>query len=399
MIGRRSPQTVNRRLFGTAHATRSLGWSVVDLLLGWHLHVRLGLTGTQTGWLLFSFFLVGGTATLLAGIALSRCHAGGSLVTRVQLPAAMATAALLSIQFSTGNLIGAVVAGLAFRLTYAVQDVAQNMLASLLPANVADAGRYARLRVILSAMSRCIVVGGFALEPPVGMTVTLLPIGVGMIASAFALRRLVFPFRPEVSLASTRLDRGMPVGLLKLLLAWTIAASLLPTLNRLLIFSPAMNGLDRSGAWLLGGFCFGSVIGPILRDYVKRPILIAMVAASGLVMILPIPFPGGAACTIAGAIVHGMAVSMIGVHLWTATSRIAMDEARRGCSSDGVVFGSVILTIHLASATGMLVLGPLIGGFEAGRPGFALTALALTLAGAVLVIAIGVIERRAPVAA
>lgn len=399
MTGSRPPQASNRRLFGAAHAARSLGWSVVDLLLAWHLHARMGLTGMQTGWLLFGFLLLGGTATFLVGLAFSRYRARGALVVRVQLPATIATAVLLSIQFSTASILIAVCAGLAFRLAYAVQDVAQNMLASLLPTDAVDAFRYARLRVILSAVTRCIVVSGFALALPISMTVMLVPVGFAMVVSAISLRKLVFPARPDVAPAPWRVDDIMPLGLPILLVAWVIAASLLPTLNRLLIFAPAIDGLNRSGAWLLGGFCLGSVIGPLLRDYVERSALMTMIAVSGLLMILPIPFLSSASWPVAGAIVHGMAVSIIGVQLWTATSRIAMDDTRRDRSSDGVVFGSVILTIHLASAAGMLVLGPLIEGFEAGRPGIAFAALALTFAGALLITAIGVSERRAPAAA
>ena len=109
----------------------------------------MGLTGTQTGWLLSVFFVLGGVATFLAGLALSRCRAGGAFVIRVQLPAAIATAGLLITQFSTASVPIVIVAGIGFRLTYAVQDVAQNMLAWLLPSDLADAGRYAQLRVIV----------------------------------------------------------------------------------------------------------------------------------------------------------------------------------------------------------------------------------------------------------
>lgn len=286
MPDRRSHRLFNRVRFGAAHGARSLGWSAVDMLLAWHLHVRVGLTGVHTGWLTFAFLVLGGVATFLVGFALSRLRAAGPMVVRVQLFATIATAVLLWAQFAVQDAAAAIVAGMGFRLAYAVQDVAQNMLASLLPEDEADAGDYARLRVTLSAITRCLIVTGFALTTRAGMTMLLALIGMAMVASATGLRGAVFPPRP---LAEPAASRTIPPGLPALLLQWLVVMTLLPTMSRLLVFTPVVAEQPRSGAWLLGAYCIGLVIGPLLRDTIGRPLTLALVIASGA-MILPPPF-------------------------------------------------------------------------------------------------------------
>ncbi len=374
---------------------RSLGWSFVDLLLAWHLHATVGLSGQQTGGLLFAFLALAGGATFVAGLTFSRRRATGKSIVQVQLLATIASAALLWVQFSVVDVSVVVASGAAFRIAYAIQDVAQNMLASLLPADDVEVRRYARARVTLAAVARCAVIGGYALVMPDTLPILLAGIGSAMIASAFALRGVVFPERHAVCRAEPDALPAWPAGLPVLLATWAIAAMLLPTLNRLLIFAPSIGGLPRSGAWLLGGFCVGAIVGPMVRRPVSGSFMLVMIVASGLILIAPLP--GG--LRVAGAVGHGIAISIVGVRLWAATSRMAIEDARRGRSSDGIIFGSVILTIHLASAAGMLMLGPLIEGFETGSSESGILALMLTIAGALLIALVGITERTAPAAA
>ncbi|MBJ6120876.1 hypothetical protein [Sphingomonas mollis] len=399
MTAHRSTQACNRYRFGAAHGSRSLVWSIVDLLLAWHFHIDLGLTGPETGWVLFALLMLGGAVTFIAGLTLSRLAATGQLVVKVQLPAAIAAATLLPLQFYFHEALTVISAGVAFRIAYAVQDVAQNMLASLLPVNEADARGYARLRVTLSAFARCCVVSGFAIALGTGMTVLLIFSSVVVIISAISLRKLEFPSRASRPQLPGQDYGTIPTRLPRLLISWAIAAAFLPTFNRLFIFSPAVAGAPRSGAWILAGFCFGSVFGPMIPNAISPPILVTMVVSSGSMMLLPMPVAIEGSADMAGAVVHGVALSLIGVRLWAAASGIAMAEAQGGRSRDGIVFGSVILTIHLASAVGMLVLGPLIEGFEAGRVGTTLTALTFTVLGALLLSAITPNGRTAIVAA
>ncbi|MDJ0277154.1 hypothetical protein QLH51_10150 [Sphingomonas sp. 2R-10] len=397
MAHRRALEQSNLRHFGAAHAARSLGWSVVDLLFAWHLHVNVGLTGVETGWSLFLMLGIGGVATLLAGFTLSRRIADGPTIVRVQVPATIAAAILLCVTFQTSNAFLVIAAGAAFRIVYAVQDIAQNMLTSLLPTDDRDADRYARLRVTLSAGARCCVVTAFAVSVSI-LPAMLAVIATAAVASAISLRRVVFPRRPDAGHRMDASTYSMPAGLARLLLSWAVAAMLLPTLNRLLIFSTSPPLLPRSGVWLLAGFCVGSMIGPLWKHPTAGKLLTATIL-SALSMIVVLPGGAGLTAHVIGAVFHGVALSVFGVQLWGATARLAMTQARTGYRADGIIFGSVILTLHFASAAGMLVVGPLIEGVEAARLAFVFVAVATTVFGALLLTVLGLSERTAPAAA
>ena len=137
MAHRCALQRSNLRRFGAAHAARSLGWAVVDLLFAWHLHMNVGLTGVETGWWLFLLLGIGGVATLLAGFMLSRWAADGYMVIRIQVPATIAAAILMCVQFQVADTCLVIAAGVAFRIAYAVQDVAEH-------ADIVVAGRRSR---------------------------------------------------------------------------------------------------------------------------------------------------------------------------------------------------------------------------------------------------------------
>jgi MFS family permease len=102
-----------------------------------------------------------------------------------------------------------------------------------------------------------------------------------------------------------------------------------------------------------------------------------------MILILP---PGiGAATRIAAAVSHGVAISIINVHLWARTSQMAMDEARAGRNRYGTIFGAVILTLHLATAISMAMLGPLIDQLDGGRHQTPIAALLMTAIGALTI--------------
>lgn len=319
------------------------------------------------------------------------------MVVWIQVPATIAAAILMCVQFQVSDACLVIAAGVAFRIAYAVQDVAQNMLTSLLPADDRDADRYARLRVTLSAGARCYVVSAYAVSVRI-LVPMLVVIAVAAIASAVSLRRVIFPYRLVCGERTNAKTYSMPAGLARLLLGWPIAAMLLPALNRLLIFSASPPLLPRSGIWLLAGFCLGSMAGPLW----KKPApgrLLAMTTLSALSIIVVVAGVPGLVVQVAGAVLHGMALSAFGVQLWAATSRLAITRAQMGHRADGIIFGSVILTLHLASAAGMLVAGPLIEGVEAARPAFIFAGVAITILGAFLLTVLGLSERTTPEAA
>lgn len=373
----------NRYRYGAAHAARSLCWSTVDLFLAWHIHEKVGLGGLQTGVVLFVLLAVGGTATFLIGLAFSRYPLSGIRMVRLQVYATMGVALSLVGQFAIAGPLATILVGLCFRLCYAVQDVTQNVLGMMLPADDCEVHLYARQRVILSAVTRCLVVTGIAFTSPALITPMLSLIGVAMITSAASLRGLSFPrLRLE---GATKGQAALPRALPSLLFSWVIAGALLPTLSRILIFTPSTTGLPQPGFWLLSAFCLGSIVGPLLPSSRHPSLSILLIVASGAVMILPVPFVGDGILRMGAAMFHGIGVSSIGVRLWARTSRLAIAEADRGHSNAGLIVSSVILTIQLASAVGMLILGPLIERFETGWSAAGLLALGLTGTGALLI--------------
>lgn len=386
--------------FGMAHTARSIGWSITDLLLAWHIHVVIGMDGRQTGMLLFAFLFTGGLANLVFGSWLTRTRATSFIYVRAQLVGALGAAPLLVAQFLVVTPAMVVAVGIAFRITFALQDVPQNALAALLPVNAAEAGIYARLRVMLSAAARLLVIGvGLAMAgsfSAVGVSLALGITATAMVGTAVGLLGVRFPPQAE-PIAMKRQSTGGPSGLARLLMTFGVAGALLPTLNRLMIFSPATVATPGLGGWLLAAFCLGTMAGPFVGRWISTAfserhavaIVLLTIIGSGLLLIAPgLLWP-----RLIGAGVHGMALGAVGARLWSSASAVAMATRRNGQTGDGLVFGSVIFVTHLSMALGMLLAGPLIEGVEAGRASASLTALAITSAGVILIAGLGLSRR------
>ncbi len=374
----------NRSRYALAHGTRSIAWSAVDLLLAWHLHVVVGLSGFATSTVLFVFLLTGSIASLAIGYGLSDARAPARVYVRLQLYAAVAAALLLACQFLAHDVVAVIVAGLGFRIAFAIQDVTQNCLASLLPDDDADTDTYARLHIVLSSGARLVVLAmHLALARLEGMAERGVVIGVMAVLTvvgAFGLRNVAFPeTRPSPSAFSWRAKRP---GLGRLLAGFALATMLMPTLTRLLIFLPAVPGQPDFASVMVAAYYIGSMTGPIVHARIGRrdpgrdtaPLCAGIAALSCVVVLLPAP----PLLREAAAAVHGVALSMLVVRLWAGAAFAARSDA-----SDGFVFGSVTFTMHIAAALGALALGPLIEGVEAGSLSAAGAILALTASGAV----------------
>lgn len=394
----------NRVRFGSAHMARSLGWSTIDMILAWHLHTVVGLSGESVSVLLFVFLVIGSATNLFVGCLLTWLDADGRDYVRLQLLGSIAAATLLVAQFLVMDTWWVVVVGIAFRVAYAVQDVPQNALGSLLPSDAGDAKIYARLHVILSSAARLVAIGGHLLllqaDGSISRAVALVGIAALVIASAGGLCGVRFPVRAEAIARRPMVRAGIPVGAPQLLFGFSLAAMLLPTVNRLLIFSPGAQDQPHLGAWMLAAFYTGSMAGPLVQARAtsilgERDAVLASVGAavvSGAMVIVPtIPI-----LRELGAVVHGLALSVIGVRLWATAAAIAMRDAESGRNRDGLIFGAVIVTTQLSMAFGALLLGPLIDTYEAGDRGAGIVALFLTGVGGLLIAGLEVRQKRAP---
>ncbi len=380
----------NHVRFATAHAARSLGWATTDLLLAWHLHSVVGFSGTTVSILLALFLSTGALANLSVGILLTVRKATGPDYVRVQLFGAIATAILFAGQFLVVDSVAVTVIAFAFRIVYAAQDVPQNALGSLLPDDDSDAKRYARLRVVLSGVMRVVAVSvHLLLYRGAADVIAFAVIGGLNVASAIGLRGLRFPNRPTVRPTADEPATSWPTGLPKLLLGFVVAAAVLPTMSRLLIFAPSSDGgMLQAGGSMLTAFCVGSVAGPFAQRRLVDAFGERIALMTGIVVILAsamlVTFGDGVPVRALAAAAHGAGLGIVGVHLWTSAARVAMDDAASGTRRDGMVASAVILTTHVSMAAGALLLAPLIDSYEAGDPVAALAALVIVAVGGIV---------------
>ena len=382
--------TSNYGRFAAAHAARSLGWATTDLLLAWHLHSDVGFSGATVSILLALFLLTGALANLGVGLLLTLRKATGPDYVRLQLVGAVSAALLLAGQFLVVDPVAVTVIGFAFRVAYAVQDVPQNALGSLLPHDDGDARRYARLRVTLSGIMRVVAISLHLLLYWIaaGMIV-FVAIGGLIVASAIGLRGLRFPTRPRIRLEALTGKAAWPAGLPKLLLGFAVSTALLPTISRLLIFAPSTDAaILQAGGWMLNAFCVGSVLGPfaqyrLLDAFGERGALMAGIIVT-LASAMLVTFGGPVPIRALAAAMHGIGLGIVGVHLWTSVARVAMEDAATGPRRDGMVASAVILTMHVSMAAGSLFLAPLIDAYEVGDPAAALAALVIVAVGGIM---------------
>ena len=397
---------VNRVRFGAAHLARSFGWAMTDLLLAWHLHTVVGLSGAATSALMMVLLLIGALANIVVGYGLASVRTVASSYLRLQLLGAVMTAVTLAAQFLLREPTAVVATAVLFRLAFAMQDVPQSALGSLLAIDDEDANGYARLRVTLSGCSRIAAILLHLLLLRIGSPswamVALSMIGGSLVLSSVGLFGVRFPpvvMNPVERLRASSLPNGLP----RLLCAFAISAALLPTVNRLLIFTPATDAsVQDIGSWLLAVFYCGAVAGPVVQRRISAGrnerlvwvMTIASAAISGILLVGATSY-----VFIVAAAVHGAALSMIGANLWAGAARIAMADAHSGPRRDGLVAGAVILTTHLSMALGSLMLAPLIEGYEAADPRAAFSATLVVCVGALAIMPLVVRQRTAPATA
>lgn len=400
--------------FGAAHLAKSLVWSFVDLLLAYFLYSVLHVPADRIARLLFIFLMFGAGCDALVGIAMTWLRARPRTVLMLHLIGAVGAGAALFAKFhltlEAPWLILA--AGLVFRLAFALYDVPQTALTSLLPIDEADARAYVRLRTTLGAVARLAVTAvnlGLAQLPArifhVGGAATLLAMGGLIVISAVNLMGVAGPtLKARVQPTPTNTGFAAPPGLLVVLAAFLVSTTLFASLSRLLIFTPAPSGFRLLGAWLLLAFSIGNVAGPLLAPrleaQVGRRAALSISAAAAIVfgdLLLAAPAGCAPPLQIAAAAIYGLGLSAVGAYLWEAASRIVRSHAARtGERTDGMVFGLVIFTIQISIALGSLLLGAVLEDHVRDGLSSALTAGVVNTAGGVLVTLLLLDRRAAP---
>lgn len=384
-----------RSMFGAGHFAKSLAWNFTDLLLAYYVHVRVGLGAQDTGLLLFCSMTLG--AALDVGVAFLLRHAEGSArrILTIQFAAGLATAGTLLVVFFSPALARAypvtyLAAALGlFRLVYAVYDVAQNALVSLLPDDEEDAQRYVIWRQALSALARIAVAAiAFLLLGPADTGGEM--VAAGGIALLIALTSAcMFGFATSAESACPGPPApwlAVPPGLPRLLLAGAALAGPLSLAARMVTFVGGGSPGNRDGAALLFAFVLGTLAGPLVlprlpRDHQGRAtIAYTMLTVLAAAWFLADTRSGLGA--LAACFVHGVGLGALLTLFWGAMSAAIRDHARRsGVRTDLTAFALLTASIKLSGGVFGVVLGLLLDGFKAGNPATMAVLAAITAAG------------------
>lgn len=387
-----------RSAYGAGHFAKSLAWTFTDLLLAYYANVRLGLSAAETGLLLFFSMAYGAVLDIGVAFLLRRAEGSRRRILLIQFAAGLATATTLIIVFSPVH--GAlppfaylIVALGLLRTAYAVYDVAQNALVSLLPSDGADAERYVVLRQALSALARLCVAALSFLVVGQGVREGREIVVVGAIAILIALTAgwIVRWAGPASVVATPPRLKGLttPRGIGRLLLAAAAQAGPLSMTARMVTFVERDGPHDHTGAALLFALVLGNLIGPIAvarwpsrGDVGPQALGFTTLALIAGAVFLADPWSGPVALVACCA--HGVGLGGVMTLFWRGMSAAIRDHAEQtGVRTDMAAFALLTATLKLSSAIFGASLGLLLDGFKAADPMSLLALAVMTAAGGV----------------
>ncbi|MFS2044227.1 MFS transporter, partial [Stenotrophomonas geniculata] len=319
------------------------------------------------------------------------------LARRLQLIGGLGTAASACLLFSPGNatepaFLPLLVASLLFRTCYAVYDVAQNALTSLLPRDEDEAMRYVSTRAVVVPISKlCIasalfvVVGTPASQGSGNALLICMVIGVLIAAAALPLACVATPPRPGATRTPAAVALPLP-ALLPVLLAAAAETALVGLAGRLFPFA-------EHGAALTFAMVAGMVVAPWLCLRLRTTLhsetgmlaLMSVLAVGAVGVYLAIP---STPIAIACAATHGTAVASVGLVLWRRTALIARRHAIHGGRDDDLsCFALLTGTMKLSIAASSLLLGEVLPGIQAGDLDTSVALVSLVAIGSLLSLA------------
>lgn len=393
-----------RQLYAAGHFSRTLIWSFTDLVLGYYLHARVGLSGAQTGFLLFlSLSYSSVLDVLMAGLFL-RAKDQKRIALSLQLVGGIGTAltgCLLFFPFTvdgnnTDTFALLLICSLLFRTSYAVYDVSQNALTSLLPVSDVDAVRYVSLRAIVVPVSKlCIAASVFVVigDAPVRRAGTELAIcaaiGVLIVVSATLLLRQPLALvhgSPTAALAPL-----FPVKhLVSMLVAAAAEIGMVGLTGR---FFPFAGNAGTSGAALTFAMVGGMVAAPFAVTRLMRrqngeqcaAVVLTVASLAGASVFL-LSTTGVAAMV--SAAVYGAGTGGVCVLIWRRVALIARQHAvLTGKRDDLTCFALLTGTMKLSMAVSSIMLGNLLDGFEAHGTNAIAMIVAVTVVGGLVSVA------------
>ncbi|NQE61643.1 MFS transporter [Caulobacter sp. RHG1] len=369
-------------LFGLGQCARSLLWSTVDLLIGFHLIERAGLSGATAGAVLLGTVIVSAFPDLFIADWLARRRNPLAGALRLQAGAgglALVFALLLfgpKPEGTTPAILYICLMSMAFRFTYAAYDVSQNALLSLLPPDADGVRRYVTNKTVMTSVGRVlasVLVYAALLTPDDALAdmkllgLTALPV----LASVFGLARASSATGRATVLAGGPNWRTLPYRRLAMpILATLCQYGLLSAVARLLPLHPGAPGSGLAGSLVLS-MVVGTVIGPMAAHgavWRGPPGLIAGVFAlmgvtAGVALILPLP----SAHLMALALLYGLATSALANLIWDRVGAVVFDHAKAtGQRIDAPAFALLTTAIKLAIAVSAGLFGVLADTYRSG---------------------------------
>jgi Na+/melibiose symporter-like transporter len=399
-----------RSAYGAGHFAKSLAWTFTDLLLAYYANVRMGLSAGETGLLLFLSMAYGAGLDVAMAYILRRAEGSRRRILQIQFAAALATAAALMVVFTPP--LGAITPFLYLTLTlamlrtaYAVYDVSQNALVSLLPRDEADAHQYVVWRQVLSALARLSVAAlAFLIVgqgTPAGREIVVVAvIAVLIAATASWILAWTGPMRAIPANPAT-VGLKTPRGITRLLLAAAAQAGPLSMTARMVTFVERAGPGDHTGAALLFALVLGTLVGPMVitrlktDDGVLRPAIgftaLAIVAGA---LFLANPWSGLPA--LAACCAHGVGLGGVMTLFWRGMSASIRDHARlTGERTDLAAFALLTATLKLSAAVFGGAVGFALDGFRAGDPAtLAMLSVVTAIGGVGFVVMIAPARRR-----
>jgi Na+/melibiose symporter-like transporter len=399
---RAPPKTLS--IYAAGHLAKSLVWAFTDLLFAYFAHERMGLPASDIGWILFLSLVYSGALDVLAAVLLSVFPGHEDRVPRAQLAGAVLTAVSGALLFSPLSIPGGelfvwmLLISLVFRTGYAIYDVSQNALVSLLPENDAEARRYVTTRTTLSYIAKVIVaLTSFAVigtgERQGSALLILLPIAAMAVGAAVPMAR--YRIGRDAGTADSPVPGSPPPMrlLLPVLVAVAGQVCLLGLVGRFLPFAHDPRTGAPIGAVLALASVAGGMFGPMLASWLMRGgkrFALANIGftitctASALVLVAG----QSTLQMIAAAAVFSVGGGAISVLVWNELSDVVRSHAlASGRRADLASFALLTATIKLGSGGTGLFLGQLLDGYQARSIAALGTIAAATIAGGLLSVA------------
>jgi Na+/melibiose symporter-like transporter len=370
-------------LLGGGQLSRSVLWCTVDLLIGFHLIVRLSISAHAAGALLATTFALSAVPDFFVARWLARQADPVVAALRTQFTfgvlaflSAMLLFSSLAAQ-SEWKVIYLYMMSLIFRFTYAAFDVSQNALVSLLSSKDKPASLFVTVKLFASSLGRLaaavLVAWSVATEGDLLVDLeTLAVVAIPFTATLYALSRVRSTMAEPAHMPSTFEFSHLPIAALTLPVVATVCeVGLLGLAGRLIPLFPKQAGAAPSSSLIVAMVC-GTVVGPWIgfmagNRRVQRLTLIAVAAASATWSAVNLLHPIGVVTGLALATTYGTGLAILTTFVWEQVSVVVRDHAEsHGTRIDAPAFAVITTAIKIAIALSAALFGFFLDDFRQG---------------------------------